>query len=91
MYISIGFVILTIFYLLYVQFSPGMGDIWYRNNQYYCFKGAWNVMIFPLQHSAMWNISMWDINYFVWIAFYIFIIILHHLHQNYLLHHHKHN
>ena len=73
MYIPIGFLLLTIVYLLYVQFSPGMGDIWY------------NVMIFPLQHSAMWNISMWDINYFVWIAFYIFIIILHRLHQNYLL------
>ena len=66
MYISIGFVILTIFYLLYIQFSPGMGNIWYRNNQYYCFMGAWEVMIFPLQNSAMWNVSMWDINYFVW-------------------------
>lgn len=91
MYISIGFVILTIFYLLYIQYSPGMGDIWYRNNEYYCFMGAWKVMIFPLQNNAMWNISMWDINYFVWIIVYVLIIILHHLHQNYLLHHDKHN
>ena len=91
MYISIGFVVLTIFYLLYIQYCPGMGDIWYRNNQYYCFMGAWKVMIFPLQNSAMWNISMWDINYFVWIIVYVLIISVHHLHQNYLLHHHKHN
>ena len=91
MYITIGFVILTIFYLLYIQYSPGMGDIWYRNNEYYCFMGAWKVMIFPLQNTAMWNISMWDINYFIWVIFYVLIIILHYLRQNYLLHHHKYN
>ena len=91
MYITIGFVILTIFYLLYIQYSSGMGDIWYRNNEYYCFMGAWKVMIFPLQNTAMWNISMWDINYFIWVIFYVLIIILHYLRQNYLLHHHKYN
>ena len=85
MYISIGFVILTILYLLYIQFSPGMGNIWYRNNEYFSFMGAWNVMMFPLQNSAMWDISMWDINYFIWIGFYLLFIFLHHF-RHYFLH-----
>jgi len=79
MYI-IGFLILTVFYLLYIQFSPGMGNIWYRNNEYFSFTGAWHVIIFPLQSREMWNYSMWDINYFIWISFYMLIIILHHFH-----------
>ena len=85
MYISIGFVILTILYLLYIQFSPGMGNIWYRNNEYFSFMGAWNVIMFPLQNSAMWDISMWDINYFIWIGFYLLFIFLHHF-RHYFLH-----
>ena len=85
MYISIGFVILTILYLLYIQFSPGMGNIWYRNNEYFSFMGVWNVMMFPLQNSAMWDISMWDINYFIWIGFYLLFIVLHHF-RHYFLH-----
>ena len=85
MYISIGFVILTILYLLYIQFSPGMGNIWYRNNEYFSFMGAWNVIMFPLQNSAMWDISMWDINYFIWTGFYLLFIFLHHF-RHYFLH-----
>ena len=84
MYITIGFVLLTIFYLLYIQFSPGMGDIWYRNNEYFSLLGAWYVIIFPLQNSNMWHYQMWDINYFVWVFLYIILVILHH-YQHYFL------
>lgn len=86
MYVIIGVSILTIAYLLYIQYSPGMGNIWYRNNEYFSFMGAWNVIVFPLQSSEMWNYSMWDINFFIWLIAYILFIILHHFLQCYLLH-----
>ena len=83
MYI-IGFAFLTFIYLLYIQFSPGMGNIWYRNNEYFSFMGAWKVIIYPLENNEMWHYTMWDINYFIWVMFYLLVIILHHFHQNIL-------
>lgn len=44
-----------------------MGNIWYRNNEYFSPMGAVNVILFPLQNEHMWVPSMWDINYFIWI------------------------
>ena len=61
------FLLTTIAFLLYIQFSPGMGNIWYRNNEYFSPMGAVNVILFPLQNEHMWVPSMWDINYFIWI------------------------
>jgi len=65
-----GFIITTIIYLLYIQFSPGMGNIWYRNDEYFSPMGAVRVMIYPCYNVAMWYPNMWDINYFIWILFY---------------------
>ena len=76
MYIFIGFIIINIIYLLYIQFSPEMGEIWYRNNKYFCFNGAWKVIIFPLSNEKMWCFEMWDINYFIWIFLYIILVLL---------------
>lgn len=61
------FLFTTIAFLLYIQFSPGMGNIWYRNNEYFSPMGAVSVILFPLQSTEMWNPSMWDINYFIWL------------------------
>ena len=83
MYILIGFVIITIIYLLYIQFSPSMGHIWYRNNEYFCFNGAWNVIIFPLFQEKMWCFEKWDINYFIWIFFYIILVLRLHMEWDY--------
>ncbi len=57
----------TAIYLLYVQFSPTMGNIWYRCG-YFTPKGAILLMVHPLYEPAMWWPSMWIINYFIWIA-----------------------
>ena len=61
------FLFTTIAFLLYIQFSPGMGNIWYRNNEYFSPMGAVNVILFPLQNGYMWAPNMWDINYFMWV------------------------
>lgn len=61
-------VITTIAFLLYIQFSPGMGNIWYRNNEYFSPMGAVHVILFPLQNIQMWLPNMWDLNYIIWVA-----------------------
>ena len=63
---------LSIIFLLYIQFSPQMGNVWWRNNNF-CPVGAYKVIIYPLKEIKMWNIEMWDINYFLWIIFGLFI------------------
>lgn len=83
MYIFIGFIIINIIYLLYIQFSPEMGEIWYRNNKYFCFNGAWKVIIFPLSNEKMWCFEMWDINYFIWLILYTILVLFLQKHQKY--------
>lgn len=63
--------ILTLLYLLYIQFSPQMGNIWWRDG-YFTPMGALDVMLYPLKEIKMWNIEMWDINYFIWIGLGLF-------------------
>lgn len=67
--------IMTSIYLLYVQFSPQMGNIWWRD-YYFSPYGAYELMIYPLIESKMWTIEFWDINYFVWLISGIFINII---------------
>ncbi len=66
-------IILLLFYLLYVQFSPGMGNIWYRNNEYFSPMGAIKIILAPLHLYYMWYPSMWDINFFIWLVIYFLI------------------
>lgn len=67
--------IITVTYLLYIQFSPQMGNIWWRDN-YFSPYGAYELIIYPLVEFKMWNIEFWDINYFIWIIFGILINII---------------
>ena len=63
--------ILTLLYLLYIQFSPQMGYIWWRDGNFTP-MGAIKVILYPLKEIKMWNIGMWDINYFIWIGLGLF-------------------
>ena len=63
----LAILVTTLFFLLYIQYSPGMGNIWYRNNEYFSPMGAVNVMIFPFRNLQMWYPTMWDINYIMWL------------------------
>ena len=64
----LAYVLITFIFLLYIQFSPKMGNIWYRNG-YFVPRGAVNLMVYPLREAKMWNPKLWDINYFIWIIF----------------------
>jgi|AACY02.14.fsa_nt_gi hypothetical protein len=63
--------ILTLLYLLYIQFSPQMGHIWWRDGNFTP-MGAIKVILYPLKEIKMWNMEMWDINYFIWIIIGLF-------------------
>ena len=66
MIIYLGYFLLLTVYLLYIQFSPGMGNIWYRNREYFSPMGAIGMLISPFQERYMWNIEFWDLNFIIW-------------------------
>jgi|TARA_B110001454_G_C12288235_1_gene254113 hypothetical protein len=65
-------IFITIIYLLYVQFSPQIGNIWWRND-YFSPMGAIKIIVYPLYEIKMWNVEFWDINYFIWLLFGVII------------------
>ena len=69
----LGYVFLLILYLLYVQFSPGMGNIWYRNEEYFSPMGAINMVLAPFYVPQLWLPEFWDINFIVWTFLYVSI------------------
>lgn len=71
------YIICTCLFLLYIQFSPDMGNIWWRNGKFVP-SNAIRLMIHPLSHSYMWSFrQMWIINYFVWLFLLFSIICIH--------------
>ena len=67
-YEDIGFIFLgTIGYALYVQFSPKIGNIWYRldstGNKSFQFNSLSNLMIQTSTNSIYWKLNNLDINY----------------------------
>ena len=67
MYILILWLIITIGFLLYIQFSSTMGNIWIRNGQL-SIIGAINVILYPFKEIKMWTYTqMWIINYWIWL------------------------
>jgi hypothetical protein len=59
-------ILLLLLFLLYVQFSPQIGNIWIRDNVFSPY-GAIKLIMYPLQEVKMWNIEMWDSNIFMWL------------------------
>ena len=57
----------SMLFLLYIQFSPDMGNIWIRCGKFAPIN-ALNMIIHPLYNIYMWNVpQMWIINYWIWI------------------------
>ena len=75
MYELIIWFILTILFLIYIQFSPDMGNIWIRSG-YFTPVGAIKLIIYPFKEKYMWLLpEMWIINYWIWMI-PLFIVIL---------------
>jgi len=60
-------ILTSVAYLLYIQFSPDMGNIWIRCGRF-APNNAINMIIHPLNHLYMWSVpQMWLINYWIWL------------------------
>ena len=77
--------IITIGYLTYVQFSPSMGNVWYRNGELNI-SSALSLMIAPFKKSYMWNRELLIINYPFWLIVGISLLksleLIKHIEQN---------
>jgi len=69
-------IVATILFAIYVEISPGMGNIWYRLNSdgYKEIRiiNLIHIMLAPLTNSFYWWPIYWDINFFVyWFIVYM--------------------
>ena len=60
--IIFGMVYGTFVYSLYVQFSPSMGGIWFRNGHFVP-KNLFRLMIYPFFSLDFWYPTMWIVNW----------------------------
>ena len=62
----------TISYAIYLELSPGLGNIWYRTGvdgvKHIKIFNLLNIMIKPLTNKDLWTPSLWDTNYFIFIT-----------------------
>ncbi len=66
MYELLLWIILTISFLIYIQFSPDMGNIWIRSG-HFAPIGAIKLILYPFKEKHMWLLpDMWIINYWIW-------------------------
>ena len=76
------FIIIFIFYSLYVELDPTMGNIWLRQdsdgNQVFCPLGLVELICAPLQSDKayFWQPTFWPINFFIYLLVYFFTYLL---------------
>ena len=67
----------TISYAFYIELSPGLGNIWYRTGVDGCkhirLDNLWSLMINPLISRDLWTPSLWDTNYFIFMAIWFVV------------------
>ena len=63
---------LALIYLLYIEFSPGMGNIWWREKRLFL-TGAVSMLAEPLYNKTIWSPYLWDLNFVVWCVVFALI------------------
>ena len=62
-----------IIYLIYLELSPGLGNIWFRLNadniRVINILGALNMIFYPLKDLSFWSVENWDLNFFIYYFF----------------------
>ena len=59
-----GFIFQTIFFTLYVQFSPNMGNVWIRGGKFVPMNLI-NLMLHPFKIGDFWSLYTIDVNWFL--------------------------
>jgi len=62
-----GALVATVGYIAYLELSPGLGNIWWRNGQLMPMS-ILRMAIYALREPRIWLPDMWDLNYFVWLG-----------------------
>lgn len=72
MYYFLGSCLGLVSYSFYVQFSPKIGNIWYRKdstgNKVFVFRNLKNMMEEPLKSVTFWKRENLDLNVFTWVG-----------------------
>ena len=55
-----------------MKFSPGMGNIWWREGKFFPI-GAISIIVDPIYNSTLWNYSVWDLNFIIWVICFVMI------------------
>jgi len=63
-----------IVYLLYLEFSPKLGNILFRINsenvKVFNLNSTLNMITYPLKNITFWYIENWDLNFFIYYAIF---------------------
>ncbi len=64
------FLLSFIIFLLYLELSPKLGNIWYRLNseniKVINISSIINFLIYPLHNINFWYINNWDLNFIIY-------------------------
>lgn len=76
------FLLSFIIFLLYLELSPKLGNIWYRLNseniKVINISSIITFLIYPLQNISFWYINNWDLNFIIY--YFITKFIFYYLH-----------
>jgi hypothetical protein len=65
------------FWLLYIEFHPKLGFMWIRPNSLnellFSFNSLKHILLSPFKSIYIWNINLWEINFFIFIVLFYFI------------------
>lgn len=69
-----------IIWILYLEFSPTLGNIIYRTNangtKSFSIRAVWNMMIQPFSQMYFWDPRFWDLNIYIILIISILVVIL---------------
>ncbi len=72
------FLISIVIFAFYIEFSPGLGNIWYRVNSlgYKVIRIDYFIsyLIEPLRNPILWNYKLWDSNSIIFISIMTLLI-----------------
>lgn len=71
------FLFSTLCFIIYIELAPGMGNVWYRTNEFGSrsirIDNLINYIKQPFISSLMWHPSMYDLNYLIFISVFMLI------------------
>jgi hypothetical protein len=62
-----------IIWFLNLELNPSLGAIWYRPNEngdyVFTLKNIIHLLKYPFQSTFLWNLKLWDVNFYLFLFF----------------------